>query len=89
MTLMGLVIFLIVGLIAGWLAAKIVEGTGLGLVGDLVVGVIGALIGGWLVTVLGVAVGAGIIGDIISALIGAIILLVIVKLVRSGGRWST
>jgi uncharacterized membrane protein YeaQ/YmgE (transglycosylase-associated protein family) len=89
MTLIDVVIFLIIGLIAGWLAAKIVEGTGLGLVGDLVVGVIGAFIGGWLLTALGISTGAGIIGAIISALIGAIVLLVIVKLVRGGGRWST
>jgi uncharacterized membrane protein YeaQ/YmgE (transglycosylase-associated protein family) len=89
MTITGIIIFLIVGLIAGWLAAKIVEGTGLGLVGDLIVGVIGAFIGGWLLAALGIATGAGIIGAIISALIGAIVLLVIVKLVRGGGRWST
>jgi uncharacterized membrane protein YeaQ/YmgE (transglycosylase-associated protein family) len=89
MTATGLIVFLVVGLIAGWLASKIVEGTGLGLVGDLVVGVIGAFIGGWLLTQLGVAVGAGIIGAVISALIGAIVLLVIIKLIRGGGRWST
>ena len=85
----GIISWIVIGLIAGWLAGKIVEGTGLGLVGDLVVGVIGAFIGGWLLSQLDIFIGAGIIGAIITALIGAIILLVIVKLVRGGGRWST
>jgi uncharacterized membrane protein YeaQ/YmgE (transglycosylase-associated protein family) len=84
----GILVTLVIGLIAGWLAGKIVEGTGFGVIGDLVVGIIGALIGGWLLPELGIYLGEGIISAIISALIGAIVLLVIVKLVRGGGRWN-
>ena len=84
----SLVVILLVGLIAGWLAGKIVEGTGFGIIGDLVVGVIGAFIGGWLLPELGVNLGGGIISAIITALIGAIVLLVIIRLVRGGGRWG-
>lgn len=54
----------------------------------MVVGVIGALIGGWLLPAMGINLGAGIITAIITALIGAIVLLVIIKLIRGGGRWS-
>jgi uncharacterized membrane protein YeaQ/YmgE (transglycosylase-associated protein family) len=83
----GIVITLIVGLVAGWLAGRIVEGTGYGIIGDLVVGVIGALIGGWLLPQLGIYLGPGIVSAVISALIGAIVLLVVIRLVRGGGRW--
>jgi uncharacterized membrane protein YeaQ/YmgE (transglycosylase-associated protein family) len=84
----GIVVFLLIGLVAGWLASKIVEGTGYGLIGDVVIGVIGALIGGSLLPALGVDPGLGVIGAMITALIGAIFLLVILRLVRGGGRWT-
>jgi uncharacterized membrane protein YeaQ/YmgE (transglycosylase-associated protein family) len=87
MAIESILIFLVIGLIAGWLAGKIVEGTGLGLVGDLVVGVIGAFIGGWLLSYFGVF-AVGIVGALVSAVIGAVVLLVIIKLIRGGGRWS-
>jgi uncharacterized membrane protein YeaQ/YmgE (transglycosylase-associated protein family) len=84
----SLLIILVVGLIAGWLAGQIVRGTGLGLVGDLVVGVIGALIGSWLLPQLGIFLGTGIVASIVNATIGAIILLLLIGLVRrGGGRW--
>jgi uncharacterized membrane protein YeaQ/YmgE (transglycosylase-associated protein family) len=82
MDVQSLVILIVVGIIAGWLAGQFVRGGGFGLVGDLVVGVIGALIAGWLFPRLGINLGGGIISAIISAAIGAIILLVIVRLVR-------
>lgn len=78
----GLLVFLLVGLIAGWLASMLVRGGGFGLVGDLVVGVIGAFIAGFLFPRLGISLGAGIIGQIIAAAIGAIILLVIIRAVK-------
>jgi uncharacterized membrane protein YeaQ/YmgE (transglycosylase-associated protein family) len=78
----GIIITLVIGLIAGWAASKIVSGTGLGLIGDIVVGIIGAFIAAWLFPRLGIALGTGMIREIIDAIIGAIILLVIVKLVR-------
>ena len=78
----AIVVLLIVGAIAGWLAGQIVKGSGFGLVGDIVVGIVGAVIAGWLLPTLGIPLGGGIIGAIISALIGAIILLVIIRLVK-------
>ncbi|MEP7455397.1 GlsB/YeaQ/YmgE family stress response membrane protein [Phyllobacterium sp. SB3] len=78
----GLLVFLLVGLIAGWLASMLVRGGGFGLVGDLVVGVIGAFIAGFLFPRLGISLGAGLIGQIIAAAIGAIILLVIIRAVK-------
>jgi uncharacterized membrane protein YeaQ/YmgE (transglycosylase-associated protein family) len=80
MALESLIILLIVGAIAGWLAGTIVKGYGFGLIGNIVVGVVGAFIGGYLFPAyLGVE---GIVGSIISATIGAIILLVIIGLAR-------
>ena len=86
----GLLVILIVGLIAGWLAGQIVRGTGLGLVGDIMVGIVGALIGSWLLPQLGIALGAGLVASIINATIGAIILLLVIRLVQGrggGGRF--
>jgi uncharacterized membrane protein YeaQ/YmgE (transglycosylase-associated protein family) len=81
----GLLVILLVGLIAGWLAGQIVRGTGFGLVADLCIGIIGALIGSWLLPALNIHLGNGIAAAIISATIGAILLLVILRLVRAAG----
>ena len=78
----GIIVTLIIGLIAGWGASKIVSGTGLGLIGDIVIGIIGAFIAAWLFPYLHIELGTGIIREIIDALIGAIILLVVIKLIR-------
>jgi uncharacterized membrane protein YeaQ/YmgE (transglycosylase-associated protein family) len=83
----SILVILLVGLIAGWLAGQIVKGTGYGLVADICIGIIGALIGSWLLPQLGIHLGAGIVSSIIVATIGAIILLVILRLVNRGGRW--
>lgn len=77
-----IIIWLIVGGVAGWLAGLIVTGAGFGLIGNIIVGIVGAIIAGWLLPQIGVVIGSGIVGAIINALIGAIILLVIVMLVR-------
>jgi uncharacterized membrane protein YeaQ/YmgE (transglycosylase-associated protein family) len=78
----SLIILLIVGAIAGWLAGTIVKGYGFGLIGNIVVGVIGAFIGNWLFPSLGLWDLPGIVGVIVSATLGAIILLVIIGLIR-------
>jgi uncharacterized membrane protein YeaQ/YmgE (transglycosylase-associated protein family) len=78
----SLIVLLIVGAIAGWLAGTIVKGYGFGLIGNIVVGVIGAFIGGWLFPSLGLWDIPGIVGVIVSATLGAIILLVIIGLIR-------
>lgn len=82
MTLEGLIILLIIGAIAGWLAGQIVRGYGFGLVGNIVVGIVGALIGSWLLGSAGFLIGGGILGAIINATIGAVILLVLIGLIR-------
>jgi uncharacterized membrane protein YeaQ/YmgE (transglycosylase-associated protein family) len=74
--------FLIVGLVAGWLAGTLVKGGGFGLVGDLIVGVVGAFIGGFLFSTFGVSAGGGLIGSIIVATIGAVVLLFLVRLIK-------
>ncbi len=73
--------FLIIGIIAGWLAGNITKGEGFGLVGDLVVGIVGSFVGGHLFSLLGISV-YGIIGEIIMATIGAIVLLWIIRLFK-------
>jgi uncharacterized membrane protein YeaQ/YmgE (transglycosylase-associated protein family) len=77
-----LLVFLIVGAVAGWLAGVIVKGHGFGLVGNIVVGIIGAFLAGWLLPMLGIAIGGGIVAAIINALIGAVILLVIIGFIK-------
>ena len=83
----SLLVILIVGLIAGWLASLIVRGGGLGLIGDLLVGLVGALIGSWLLPRIHVDLGTGILAEILDATIGAIILLVILRLLRGPSGW--
>ena len=89
----SLLVILIVGVVAGWLAGQVVRGGGFGLIGDLVVGVIGAFIGDWLLPRLGVHLGVGLTALIVDATIGAIVLLLILRLVAGGGgfrsRWGS
>jgi uncharacterized membrane protein YeaQ/YmgE (transglycosylase-associated protein family) len=84
----SLVVIIFVGIVAGWLAGKIIDGTGFGLVGDLIIGVIGAFIGDWLLPQLSIHLGTGIIAAIIDATIGALVLLFILRLVFGGGGWG-
>lgn len=82
MDVTSLLVFLLVGAIAGFLAGQIVRGYGFGLVGNIVVGIVGAFLAGYLLPRLGVVIGSGIVAAIIHALIGAIILLLLIGLVR-------
>jgi uncharacterized membrane protein YeaQ/YmgE (transglycosylase-associated protein family) len=82
MPIESLIVWLIIGAIAGWLAGLIVKGFGFGLIGNIVVGIVGAFIAGFLLPRLGIVIGSGIIAAIINAVIGAVILLVIVGLIR-------
>lgn len=82
MTVESILVFLIVGAVAGWLAGQIVKGHGFGLVGNIVVGIVGAFIAGWLLPMVGLAIGGGIVAAIINALIGAVILLVLIGLIK-------
>ncbi|HEV3254688.1 MAG TPA: GlsB/YeaQ/YmgE family stress response membrane protein [Candidatus Acidoferrales bacterium] len=78
---MSLLWFLLIGLVAGWLAGQIVKGGGFGLVGDLIIGVIGSFIGGWVFGLLGLG-AYGLIGQLVMALVGAILLLFLVRLIK-------
>ncbi len=82
----GILVILFVGLIAGWLAGKIVRGTGFGLIGDILVGIAGALVASLLFPRLGIRLGTGLVSEILYSAIGAILLLLIVRLIRTGGR---
>lgn len=82
MDIKAIIIFLVVGGVAGWLAGLLMKGRNQGLLVNLIVGIIGAILGGWLFGVLGVHIGHGIVSNIITALIGAIVLLALVKLIR-------
>jgi uncharacterized membrane protein YeaQ/YmgE (transglycosylase-associated protein family) len=82
----SILVILFVGLIAGWLAGQIVQGTGFGIIGDILVGIAGALVASLLFPRLGIAIGTGLVREIIYSAIGAIILLVIVRLLFRGGR---
>ena len=78
----SIIIMIIVGAIAGWLAGKIVRGAGFGLIWDIVIGIVGAFIGVWLLARLGIIPFRGFVGSIINATIGAVVLLFIVGLIR-------
>ena len=78
---MHLLWFLIIGVVAGWLAGQIMKGGGYGLIGDLVLGVVGAFIGGHLLGVLGIYAG-GLIGRLITATVGAVVLVFLVRLIK-------
>lgn len=82
MSLEQLVVWIIVGGIAGILADAFIKGIRVDLIGAIIVGVLGAFIGGWLFDVLGIQVGAGFLSDVVTALIGAIVLLLLLREVR-------
>jgi uncharacterized membrane protein YeaQ/YmgE (transglycosylase-associated protein family) len=84
MQLNGIITTLVVGIAAGWLAGKIMKGSGYGLLGDLVVGILGAFLGGWLFGVLGIYIGGGLVGSLITATVGALLLLFAVRLIKRG-----
>ena len=78
----SILVILFVGIVAGWLAGKVVRGAGFGLLGDLVIGIVGAFIATLLFPRLGIHLGSGILSEIIFSALGAIILLLIVGLIR-------
>jgi uncharacterized membrane protein YeaQ/YmgE (transglycosylase-associated protein family) len=88
----SLLVIVLVGIIAGWLAGRVMEGGGFGLIGDLLVGLIGAFIGNWLLPQLGIHLGVGIVAAIMNAFIGAVVFLLVLRLLTGGfgyrRRWS-
>ena len=82
MTIEALLIILLIGAIAGWLAGQIVKGYGFGLMGNIVVGIVGAFIAGLLFPRMGLGFGGGMLGSIIAATLGAVILLFLIRLIK-------
>jgi uncharacterized membrane protein YeaQ/YmgE (transglycosylase-associated protein family) len=84
MNLTALILFLLIGIAAGWLASTLMKGRGLGLLGNLVVGVIGAFLGGFLFNMVGISAGGPLVGLLITATVGAVVLLLLIRLIKSG-----
>jgi uncharacterized membrane protein YeaQ/YmgE (transglycosylase-associated protein family) len=80
----GLITFLVIGLLAGWLAGQIMKGPGYGLIGDLIVGVIGAFLGSWIFGLLGIAAW-GFLGSLVTATVGAVVLLWLIRFFKKKG----
>jgi uncharacterized membrane protein YeaQ/YmgE (transglycosylase-associated protein family) len=78
----SIIAWIIIGVVAGWLAGLLVKGGGFGLIGDIVVGVVGAFIGGWLAGFFHIHIGSGMISSIITATVGAVLLIFILRMVR-------
>jgi uncharacterized membrane protein YeaQ/YmgE (transglycosylase-associated protein family) len=74
--------FILIGIVAGWLAGQFMKGGGFGLVGDLIVGVIGAVLGGWLFGWLGLHPGSGLLGALLTAFVGAVVLIAVLRVVK-------
>ena len=89
----SLLVIILVGIIAGWLAGRVMEGGGFGLIGDLLVGLVGAFVGDWLLPRLGIHLGAGVVAAIMNAFIGAVVFLLIMHLLSGGfgyrRRWRS
>ena len=79
---MGLIAWIVVGLIAGWLSGVVMKGGGYGILVDIILGILGGIVGGWLFGVLGIMHGSGMIGSIIVAFVGAVILVGITRLIK-------
>lgn len=77
-----LIVFLVIGAVAGWLAGVIIKGGGFGLVGNIITGVLGAVLGGWLFDVLGITIGGEWLGRLVTAVVGAVVLLFIIRVLR-------
>ena len=79
---MGLLYFMIVGLVAGWLAGQVMKGGGYGIIADIILGTLGGIMGGWIFGTLGIWPGGGLIGAIVVAFVGAVFLVWITRLIK-------
>ena len=79
----GLLYWVVVGLIAGWLAGVVMKGGGYGIVVDIVLGILGAIVGGWIFSALGIGAGGGLIGGIVVAFIGAVALVAVTRALKT------
>jgi len=79
---MGFVIWIVVGLVAGWLAGQVMKGGGYGVLVDIILGILGGIVGGWVFSLLGIWPGGGILGSVIVAFVGAVILVGLTRLLK-------
>ena len=79
---MGFIAWIVVGLVAGWLAGQLMKGGGYGVVVDIILGILGGIVGGWVFGLLGLSSGGGMIGSIIVAFVGAVILVGITRVLK-------
>jgi uncharacterized membrane protein YeaQ/YmgE (transglycosylase-associated protein family) len=79
---MGFITWIVVGLIAGWLAGQVMKGGGYGVLVDIILGILGGILGGWVFGLLGIWPGGGVLGAIIVAFVGAVILVGISRLIK-------
>jgi len=79
---MGILAWIVVGLIAGWLAGQVMKGGGYGVLVDIILGILGGVVGGWIFGALGIWHGGGMIGSIIVAFVGAVILVAITRVLK-------
>lgn len=82
MDLRSVVLFVVIGIAAGWIAARLMKGGSFGLLGNLIIGAIGAFLGGWLFKLLGVSMGGGILGSLATAVVGAVALIYVMRLIK-------
>ena len=82
MAIEAIIIWLIVGGVAGWLAGLLMKGGGFGLIGNVILGIVGAFVAGWLLPRLGILIGGGLLGAVINAFIGAVIVLLVIGLIK-------
>jgi uncharacterized membrane protein YeaQ/YmgE (transglycosylase-associated protein family) len=80
MTLVDIVLWIVIGAVAGWIAGELMRGHGFGVIGNIIVGIVGAVIGGLIFDALDIGVGLGVLGSLLMALIGAVILLFLLGL---------
>jgi uncharacterized membrane protein YeaQ/YmgE (transglycosylase-associated protein family) len=85
---MGFIAWIVVGMIAGWLAGLVMKGGGYGILVDIILGILGGFVGGWLFGMMGIWPGGGMIGSIIVAFVGAVILVAITRLIKRACRLS-
>lgn len=78
----GLIYFLLIGAVAGWIAGQLMKGGGFGLIANIILGIIGAFVGGWLLGELGISVGSGLTGSLITSVIGAVVVLFVAGLFK-------
>jgi uncharacterized membrane protein YeaQ/YmgE (transglycosylase-associated protein family) len=83
MSTTSLIVLALIGIVAGWMAGKLMKGKGFGLIGDLIIGVAGSFLGAWLFGLLHISIESGLVGSFVTALVGALVLLYVLRLIKA------